>query len=155
MMNRVFNCFLVLMAFGINLGVAPAWAALGGDAASIVSDAGDLHGNVKITSLPQYDINDITSDNGMRVREFSTRGGVVFAVTWSGPVVPDLQRLLGASFSQYSQALATSSRSGSRRSLRIASSDLVVESGGHMRAYSGQAYLPALVPAGTSTANLR
>jgi Protein of unknown function (DUF2844) len=31
----------------------------------------------------------------------------------------------------------------------------VVESDGHMRAFSGRAYLPALIPAGTSAADLR
>jgi Protein of unknown function (DUF2844) len=153
---RYFNYFLVLMALGLSpLGVGPACAALGGDAASIVSDASDLHGTVKTDLLQQYDIHEITSDNGMRVREFLSRSGVVFAVAWSGPVVPDLQRLLGASFPEYTKMLATLPQPGLRRSLRVASSDLVVESGGHMRAYSGRAYLPASIPLGTSAADLR
>ena len=42
-----------------------------------------------------------------------------------------------------------------RRALRLALPDLVIESGGHMRAYRGRAYLPARVPDGVSTADLK
>jgi len=137
------------------LRVEPVRAALGGDAASIVSDANEMRGVVHAELLQQYDIHEITTDSGIRVREFLNRGGVVFAVTWSGPVMPDLQRLLGASFTEYTRALAAMKQPGLNRSLRVASSELVVESGGHLRAYSGRAYLPALIPAGTSAADLR
>jgi hypothetical protein len=135
--------------------MAPARAALGGDAASVASDADALHGVIHSTLLQQYDIHEITSDNGMRVREFQDRSGVVFAVVWSGPAMPDLQKLLGASYQTYTTAVAAANHPGLKRSLRIATFDLVVESDGHMRAYSGRAYLPALIPAGTSPADLR
>jgi Protein of unknown function (DUF2844) len=135
--------------------VAPAHAALGGDAASVAADADALHGVIHSTLLQQYDIRDITSDNGMRLREFQDRSGVVFAVVWSGPAMPDLQKLLGASYRTYAAAVAAASHSGLKRPLRIATSDLVVESDGHMRAYSIRAYLPALIPAGTAAADLR
>jgi hypothetical protein len=135
--------------------MAPAQAALGGDAASVASDAASLLGVTRATPLQQYDIEEITSGNGMRLREYINRGGVVFAVAWSGPAMPDLQKLLGASYKAYTAALASESRSGLKRPLRIATSDLVVESDGHMRAFSGRAYLPALIPAGTSATDLR
>jgi hypothetical protein len=38
--------------------------------------------------------------------------------------------------------------------LRVALPGLIVESGGHLRAYAGRAYLPALVPAGVPAADL-
>ena len=135
--------------------VAPVRAALGGDAASVASDADALHGVIHSTPLQQYDIHEITSDNGMRLREFQNRSGVVFAVVWSGPAMPDLQELLGASYKTYASAIAAANPSSLKRPLRIATSDLVVESEGHMRAFTGRAYLPALVPAGTSPADLR
>jgi hypothetical protein len=135
--------------------VAPVRAALGGDAASVASDAEALHGVIHSTPLQQYDIHEITSDNGMRLREYQNRSGVVFAVVWSGPAMPDLQKLLGASYQTYTTAVAAANHSGLKRSPRIATSELVVESEGHMRAYTGRAYLPALVPAGTSPADLR
>jgi Protein of unknown function (DUF2844) len=146
---------VLLLALGGALMVRPARASLGGDAASVAADAAELHGTARATPLPQYDIQEITSDSGMRVREYLTRDGTVFAVTWDGPVVPDLRTLLGPSFESYIKGLAAIKQPGTHRSLRLASSTLVVESGGHMRAYSGRAYLPLMVPAAVSPANLR
>jgi hypothetical protein len=144
------------LAFGMTPWcAAPVRAALGGDAASVASDADALQGVIHSTPLQQYDIHDITSGNGMRLREFQNRSGVVFAVVWSGPAMPDLHKLLGASYQTYTAAVAAANHSGLKHSQRIATSDLVVESEGHMRAYSGRAYLPALIPAGTSPADLR
>jgi Protein of unknown function (DUF2844) len=141
------------------LGITPLWggsahAALGGDAASVPADAAELHGAVNTEIRQQYDIQEISAEAGMRVREYLGRNGVVFAVSWSGPVMPDLQRLLGTHFAEYSAALKALTRPGLQRSVRMASSELIVESGGHLRAYSGRAYLPALMPAGVSAAEI-
>jgi hypothetical protein len=146
--------FIACLSFGLPFWCAhPACAALGGDAASVRADAEELRGTVQSTSLPLYDIHEITNDDAMRVREFLTRDGTVFAVTWEGPVVPDLERLLGSSFPSFVEAAAK--QPGVPRFLRVTLPDLVVESGGHMRAFSGRAYLPMLLPAGASTADLR
>jgi hypothetical protein len=144
-------------AFGMMapMWVAPAHAALGGDAASVAADAAALQGVSRSIPLQQYDIIEITSSNGIRLRDFQNRSGVVFAVTWSGPGMPDLQKLLGASYGSYATAVAAQNHPGLKRPLRVVTSDLVVESEGHMRAYSGRAYLPALIPAGTAAADLR
>ena len=156
MAHRFAANVLAFIVIGCNpLGVGPVHAALGGDAASVLADAGELHGAAQSTLLTQYDVQEITNDSGMRVREYLGRDGIVFAVTWSGPVVPDLKSLLGANFASYTQALAASTQPGARRSVRTASPDLVVESSGHLRAYGGRAYLPRLIPAGTSIADIR
>jgi len=76
-------------------------------------------------------------------------------VSWAGPVVPDLRQLLGAQFAAYSAALAARDHIGLHRAVRVATSDLVVESDGHLRAYVGRAYLPAMIPIGVSAADLR
>ena len=136
-------------------GVAPAHAGLGGDAASVLSDAAELQGVVQSASRPLYDVQEINADPGMRVREFLNRDGIVFAVSWAGPAMPDLQRLLGAHFPAYTAALAALTHPGLHRTVRVSATGLVVESGGHLRAYSGRAYLPALIPAGVSGADLR
>ena len=154
MIEGRFKYFLMAMSLGsCLLSIQPACASLGGDTASVLSDTQELHGVAHSTVLQDYEIHEIGTDGGMRVREFLDRNGVVFAVAWNGPVVPDLRRLLGASFEAYVKAL-TALQPGLRKSLRIASPELVVESGGHLRAYSGRAYLPALIPAGTSAADL-
>ncbi|MHB8726437.1 MAG: DUF2844 domain-containing protein [Casimicrobiaceae bacterium] len=155
MLQRFATHALWFLVFGvIALPAERAHAALGGDAASVVADTAAMHGVAHATLLQQYEIQEITNDSGMRVREFLNRNGVVFAVTWNGPVVPDLRTLLGASFDGYARQLSVLRHPGTHRSLRLASSALVVESGGHMRAYSGRAYLPLLVPAAASPANL-
>lgn len=135
--------------------VAPAKAALGGDTASVLSDGVALQGAVRTTSLTGYDIGEIDAAGDLRVREFVGRDGTVFALSWSGPVPPNLDRLLGQSFGAYATVLAGMSHPGLRRSVRVVLPQLVVESGGHLRAYTGRAYLPALIPAGVSLGDIR
>ncbi len=155
-MHRLALKALLILVLGTNpLCASRVQAALGGDAASVLADSAEMHGIMQSTPLQQYDIHEITAASDMRVSEFLNREGIVFAVTWSGPVVPDLQRLLGAHFATYSRALAALQRPGLHRSLRIASDGLIVEFAGHLRAYNGRAYLPALVPSGIPTADIR
>ncbi len=148
--------YLLLLAFIASvLRVGTAQAELGAGSASIVADSTEMQGSVQVYSSPQYEIQEITNPNGIRVREFVNRDGVVFAVAWNGPAEPDLQQLLGVHFAQYHQARMTQSPSALRGDLRLVLPDLVIESGGHMRAFRGRAYLPALVPAGASIAALK
>lgn len=159
MQNPPMNCRAALCAFVLLIGspflMLRAYAALGEGAASVTADAGLLQGVVDTVTLAQYDRIEITTASGLRVREYLTRDGTVFAVAWTGPVMPDLSRLLGPSFKAYSAALAALDHPGLHRSVRVASSALIVESGGHLRAYAGRAYLPARVPAGVPAADLR
>jgi len=133
----------------------PVGAHLGGDLAAVEADALQLQGAVQRTALIAYDVQEITAAAGLTVREYVTRSGTVFAVTWSGPVPPDLAQLLGSHFARYLAGFAAQEHPGLKRSLRIATPDLIVESGGHLRAFSGRAYLPALLPAGVQVADLR
>jgi hypothetical protein len=132
-----------------------AHAALGGDASSILADTDELHGTLHSSVFQQFEIREIESVGGVRVREFLARDGTVFAVTWNGPALPNLRSLLGVSFPLYEKAMAAVKEPGRQRSLRIASPELVLEFGGHMRAYEGRAYLPASIPSGLSAADLR
>ncbi len=135
--------------------VGCAHAALGGDAASVTADAEELHGAVHRSVLRSVVIQEISNDSGTTVREFLTPAGRVFALSWQGPVVPDLRSLLGAQYGPYAAALAALDKRGLRGSLRVTAADLVVESEGHLRAFSGRAFLLAEMPAGISVADLR
>ena len=88
-------------------------------------------------------------ETGTLVQEFaSASDGVVFAVSWQGPVLPDLNGLLGKYFPHF--ARAAESRREARRfggSMQVNAAGLVMNSGGRMRNFSGFAYVPALVPA--------
>ncbi len=155
MIRRISRALFLLILGASPLQSGLARAALGGDAAGVSTDAAQLHGALNSASGRLFDIEEITADSGMRVREFLNQGGVVFAVSWSGPVMPDLQQLLGAHYAEYCAALAALNHPGLHRSVRVASPNLVVESGGHLRAYAGRAYLPASIPAGVAAVDLR
>ena len=147
---------ILIALFGAGpLWAASAMAALGGDAAGIAADGVALHGVLSATVGTQYDVREITSNTGTRVRQYLNRDGVVFAVGWDGPVVPNLQRLLGTYYPQYAAAIAAQEHPGLHRGIRVASAELIVEAGGHLRAYAGRAYLPALTPPGVPAAQLR
>ena len=105
------------------------------------------------TPTLDYNTHTFSTDAGVHVIEYLNPDGVVFAVTWSGPVKPDLQLLLGSYFGRYINAVAE--KHAGRRPFRLSDTDLIVESGGHMRAFNGRAYLPALLPAGFNPEILR
>jgi hypothetical protein len=122
----------------------PAFAALGGDAASVDTDAAKMKGQARATPAGGYTVQEITLPSGTRVREYISAGGKVFAVTWSGMSQPDLQQTLGTYFEQY-KAAAAAPHAGHNH-LTIRQPELVLNSGGHMRAWRGKAYVPALLP---------
>jgi hypothetical protein len=147
---------IALLASGAALlAGAPCRAALGGDAAGVAADQSAFHGELSSIETPRYRMQEISTAAGMRVREYSDAGGLIFAVVWSGPAVPDLRRLLGAYYGEYAAALLKGKPLGIRRSALIAGQSVNVELAGHMRAYGGRAYLTAQIPAGVSIQEIR
>jgi len=132
---------------------SPAWASLGQPAASIASDQQRLGGERRTIAADAYSVEEITSASGTVVREFVSPAGQVFAVSWRGPVRPDLRPLLGEHFAALPRASAAAGRRG--RPLVVHTDALVVESGGHVRDFRGRAFLPALMPEGVSPAAVR
>ena len=129
--------------------VAPASAALGGNVSSIHADQAHMKGTLKTTKAEAYTVHEIKANGGTIVKEFASPSGKVFAVTWRGPFIPNMQQLLGTYFNQFAQAakVQRESRVG-HRPLNIQQPGLVVQSGGHMRGFFGRAYAPDLVPPG-------
>jgi hypothetical protein len=140
--------------FGALLLQAPAAAHLGGDADSVTADRDALHAQLRRTPMGQYDLHEITTDAGTRVHEYTTPQGAVFALTWQGPLPPDLRQLFGNYYKQFQDAAAVQSRTGMHRLLNITQPDLVVQSMGRLRDFRGMAYVPSLVPAGVAVADL-
>ncbi|MFC0575774.1 DUF2844 domain-containing protein [Paraburkholderia solisilvae] len=96
-----------------------------------------------------------TDEGGTAIREYATRDGLIFAYTWQGPTMPDLNRLLGQYQTSYrAQAAALAGAGASLHALRVALPDVVVDSGGQMRSYVGRAWLPAALPPGVVPADL-
>ncbi|NKJ49190.1 hypothetical protein CIC12_21110 [Burkholderia sp. SG-MS1] len=122
-----------------------AHAALGQNVSTVDSDQIHLRAVARAaTTQSAYSVHLLTMPSGTQVREYVGRNGIVFGVAWEGPTLPDLKSMLGASFDAYVAATAT--RRGTP--LAVSNSDLVIYSGGHLRAFSGHAYLPQAVPAG-------
>jgi hypothetical protein len=105
-----------------------------------------------------YTVRQTTLGNGTVIREYISSAGSVFGLAWSGPQMPNLSDLLGSYFPQY-VAGVTSARKvrggGGHGPGIVQDSGLVVHSGGHMGAFSGQAYLPQALPAGVSGTDIQ
>lgn len=94
-----------------------------------------------------YTVHEGVLDNGTRVREFATPAGRVFAVSWRGPVLPDLQALLGSHFKTFQTETDQTRHSGRRGApVNLRRTDLVLKSSGRMGNFFGHAYVPALIP---------
>jgi len=130
-------------------------AELGSNAASVQADQARMKASVMQTTKvsPDFSVQQSQTPTGVTIKEFvSSTTGTVFAVTWEGPLLPNMQQLLGQYFGSYVAAAKTNR--GGHSHLSIQQTDLVVQSGGHMRAFSGIAYIPSLMPAGVTVAQL-
>jgi hypothetical protein len=144
--------FLLLLPLMLALPL-PASATLGGDAGSTRADQVRMKAALRVTPGAKYTVHEMSLPSGTTVREFVSPQGLVFAVAWEGPFKPDLQTLLGSYFDRYVQ-MPVAFRGGHNAAV-MAQPDLVVRSMGHMRAFSGHAYLPAQLPADVPVDELR
>lgn len=129
-----------------------AGAALGEQESSVQEDAVRVQGSIKIQERALYRVHEITTPSGTVVREFVSSAGDVFAVAWTGPMMPNLRQTLGKYFDSY--VAAAQLKKANRRRVDVHEDNLIVEAGGHMRAYSGRAYLPQAVPSGVNIGDL-
>jgi hypothetical protein len=68
-------------------------------------------------------------------------------------VIPDLRQVLGAHFGRY--VAAARDKRVKRTPVVIREPSLVVVTWGHMRAFSGRAYVPEMVPQGVDAEALQ
>jgi hypothetical protein len=131
-----------------------AQAGLGDGEASVQTDQVRMKGVLRSVDRHGYALHEITSPSGTVVREFVNPGGKVFGVAWEGRARPDLRELLGP---HYRQALAAQAQQPRPRGapVVIETPELVIRESGHMRSFHGHAYLPALVPPGVQTNEIR
>lgn len=142
------------LAFAISLMLPPlALAGLGDAATPVTADPARQSVIRRAVPARSYTIQDIQSQGGVAVREYVAQDGRVFAVGWSGPVMPNLADLLSAHFPSYREEVQR--RGPSRAPVVVRRGDLVVESGGHARSFRGRAWLPQLLPADMSIDEIR
>lgn len=133
-----------------------AFAALGGDLASVQSDGVSLKAEARAGTPAAaggaYTVQELTTQMGTVVREYANPAGKVFAVTWRGPQMPNLSQLLGPYVQELQKAASTPHQG--HRHLMVNEKDLVISSNGRMRAFYGRAYIPSLAPANVAIAEL-
>ena len=138
--RRALAALLFIQAFAL-----PAFAALGGSLSSIEDDQLKMKGTLRTTVGERYTVHEIQTSQGTLVREYAAPSGVVFAVAWRGPKMPDLRQTLGSYFPQFIDAPRPAHPNHAH--FAINQPNLVLQSSAHMRAYSGRAYDPQLLPA--------
>jgi Protein of unknown function (DUF2844) len=152
--RRVLLCHAAALSLG--LSGSGALAALGADASSVAADRVALAAQMRSTALVQYDVHQITQ-GALTINEFVSRQGQVFAVSWQGPVPPDLQQLLGDYFARFHAATLAAAPGAPpmHRQFALIAPDLVIHTSGRLRSFRGVAYLPGLLPAGVSPDQLQ
>jgi hypothetical protein len=150
------NCRAAILSASLVLLALPAFAGLGEDSSSVDADQAHMQGERRITQASSYSVHEIKAPTGTIVREYVSASGQVFGVAWQGPWLPDMQQILARYFETYRKASDAQANSHTgRRPLVINQPELVVRSGGHMRAFAGQAYVPALLPKGVTAETIQ
>ena len=155
-MNYLLNQLRLLLGLLLAISAGAATATLGqspsvagAGAASAAVPAAKMQAVTPVAPSSLYTLHEVQLENGTSVREYATPAGIVFAVSWQGPVLPDLRALLGNYFNTFkleTERVRITGRRGGPVSIDHA--DLVVQSSGRMRNFFGHAYAPTLIPAG-------
>lgn len=135
-------------AFLVTFMMSSSWAGLGNAPAHFGPGAKPAQARAASTGAATYTDLERTLDSGTTVHEYVDASGVVFAVSWSGPYLPDLKEILGDAPFDKMVSQANRMPKGGRSPLVLKRRDLVVESGGHMGAFQGRAWLPDQLPPG-------
>jgi hypothetical protein len=101
-----------------------------------------------------YSVRSSILASGTAVREYVGSDGIVFAVTWSGPFLPDLNELLGDNFTLLKKESVRLPKAG-RGQVIVTERDISIESTGRMRAFQGRAWVRSkLADAGLAPENI-
>jgi hypothetical protein len=124
-------------------------AELGGNAASILSEQKEFSSQLSNSQQSGITVYTQTLPSGIVIQEYLSGNGTIFAVTWSGAALPNLQTLLGNYFKDYLAAIKQS-----RGVISSNSDSLVIQSAGMMGAFQGFALLPKQAPTNFTVKNL-
>ena len=129
--------------------ITSAQATLGGDSASVEADRVTMKvehaARQTLATSGSYTVHETALPSGTVVRQYVSNNGIVFAVAWNGPFIPDLKQLLGLHFDTMVARQSKQSNAG-HRFFSQHEADLVIESGGHQRSFAGRAYLISAIP---------
>jgi len=150
---------LMMAAALAGLAAPPVHAELGGPPTwPAAQSAPSLQSRALSATALSYRVIDTMLPSGTLVREFTDAAGTVFGIAWHGPKLAPLNKLLGAYFPTYLQAVQAhraAGHGGAPGPASVRQAGLVVQSGGHMGAFTGRAYLPDALPQGVSPADIQ
>lgn len=137
--------------------VAPAWAVLGGDLASVQVEQARTHmSRASGAAASGVLVHELRLPDGATIRQFTDLQGIVFALAWRTRMKPDFAYWLGRYAADFDAALAAQARTpGLHRSVAVEQGDLVVQSGGRPGAFVGAAWLKSRMPAGMGADAIR
>ena len=96
-----------------------------------------------------------TDANGIVVRQYVDANGTVYAVSWRGPAMPDVQSLLGTYFDTFKKGAQATIGDAGLHTARVTQGELVVENYVRLREFSGRAWLANALPPGVSTTDIQ
>ena len=133
-----------------------AQAVLGAAQDTVQSDQLRFHGQHHQRTQWPMTVHDIRLGDGSGITQYVNPAGQVFAVSWHTRLKPDLTALLGAHYPGVDAAGgAAEGIAAARRQRSVRRANLVLHQGGRAGAFSGLAYVPALVPQGVDADALR
>lgn len=138
---------LILIFAGLLPSIS--YGELGGDVTSIFSEQKKFNSQLSSTQQGEFIVYTQTLTSGIILQEYLSRNGTVFAVTWSGPALPNLQIVLGSYFKEYLAAIKES-----QRSISINTDSVIIQSSGMMGSFQGFGFLPKQAPIGFTSNNL-
>ncbi|MFZ6749634.1 DUF2844 domain-containing protein [Undibacterium sp. Ren11W] len=141
-MRSLLSVFLVLICCSAKAELGAAPSAFNNKAD--VRKSQSLSSSVAVAPK-NYRILESVLTTGTTVREYIDANGIVFAVSWNGPFLPDLQNLLGKHFDTMRTEAARVPRAGYSQ-LQIIRPEVSIYSGGHMRAFIGRAWIVSEFP---------
>jgi hypothetical protein len=135
------------------LGAAPAANASSAAQPRVAQSLTTATTSASASASAPYTVHETRGSDGVTVREYATANNVVFAVTWKGPVRPDMSVLLGSYFHNYLSAGESQGRGTGPLIER--NGDVQIESEGGPGHLFGRAYLPRLVPVSVNAGALQ
>lgn len=151
--------FLKLAMLAATLLPLSSYARLGGAPSTGASSTALLRATPQSGAATQpagsapYSMRQSVDANGVTIHEYVLPQNVVFAVTWNGPIRPDMTALLGSYFPNFVNA--GQSRAAGTGPLIDGNDDFRIESAGRLGRFSGMAWLPRLMPAGVRPGDLQ
>lgn len=144
---------ICVIAFTASVAATTASAGLGENVASIAHDREALRADAgTILIAGRYDRHEFRTAAGTRLREYASSDGTVFAVTWAGPVPPDLRTVLASHYAAF--VAAARANRHNHHVLTMTTPELVLVNRRLPRGFAGRAFVPASMPAGVTAAEL-